>query len=119
MSKWAKYGSNFKSQGLVGDIDKIAESSIGEQTAQALAKLDAILEEMNLTKKHLASIVIYVTDYDNDAAPMNEVYDKWVDKEDPPVRICVQAYMGKFGVELRAEDIAADIWVASSSRRKL
>jgi len=105
MSKWVKHNGVLRTQGLVGDFDKIKSSSTAQQTAQALAKLDDILEEAGITRSHLLSVRIYLADLsDDNFKAMNDVYDKWVSQDGLPVRICVQAYLGEhFEIELQAE----------------
>jgi len=105
MSKWIKHGGILRTQGLVGDFDKIPGSSTAQQTAEALAKLDDILKENSLSRKNLLSVKIFLADLsDDNFAAMNEVYDKWVDQAGLPVRICVQAFLGKgFQIEIQAE----------------
>ena len=99
MSKWVIHDKFFKCQGLVGQ-----GNTVGEQTADALQRLDNILTEAGLSKQDLLSVSIYLSDYDHKFDAMNQVYDAWVDQENAPVRICVQAYMGpQYHVEIQAE----------------
>ena len=88
----------------MGDVTKVPGSSTAQQTMEALAKLDAILKEANVPRKNLLAIRIYVAEYNpNNLKEMNDVYDKWVDPEGLPTRICVEAGMGNFAVEIQAE----------------
>ena len=57
MSKWVKHAGRIETQGLVGTD---AASSIADQTAQALAKLDAILTEAGSSRDKLLSVAICV-----------------------------------------------------------
>ena len=57
MSKWVKHAGRIETQGLVGTD---AASSIADQTAQALAKLDAILTEAGSSRDKLLSVTICV-----------------------------------------------------------
>ena len=104
MSKWVKYGGILRTQGLCGDFSKMP-SSTAQQTAEALQKLDGILEEAGLKRKNLIAITIYIADISpENFEEMNSVYDKWVDPEGLPTRLCVQAKMGHgAAVEIRAE----------------
>ena len=104
MSKWVKYGGILRTQGLCGDFSKMP-SSTAQQTAEALEKLDGILEEAGLKRKNLIAITIYIADISpENFEEMNNVYDKWVDPEGLPTRLCVQAKMGHgAAVEIRAE----------------
>ena len=62
MSKWVKHAGRIETQGLVGTD---AASSIAEQTAQALAKLDAILTEAGSSRDKLLSVTIYLRDIES------------------------------------------------------
>lgn len=104
MSKWVKYGGILRTQGLCGDFSKMP-SSTAQQTTEALGKLDDILKEAGLQRKNLIAITIYIADISpENFEEMNSVYDKWVDPEGLPTRLCVQAKMGHgAAVEIRAE----------------
>jgi enamine deaminase RidA (YjgF/YER057c/UK114 family) len=111
MSQWVRHNGILRTQGLVGDFAKIPGSSTAEQTAEALGKLDDILQQAGLERRHLLSVTIFIADYDKNFDEMNAVCDKWIaekkgegDDEGSPTRICVQAYLGKgFEIELQAE----------------
>lgn len=103
MSKWVKCGGVVRTQGIVGDVSKMPGSSVGQQTEEALATLDAILKDAGVERKDLIAITIFIADYKNDFEEMNKVYDAWVDKAGLPTRLCVQAGMGGCKVEIRAE----------------
>mmetsp|Transcript_44672 Transcript_44672/g.121722 ORF Transcript_44672/g.121722 Transcript_44672/m.121722 type:complete len:153 (-) Transcript_44672:198-656(-) len=108
MSKWIKHAGVLRTQGIVGDLSQVKKSSITQQTTEALAKLDEILEAAGLTRAHLIAITIYLADIDRDFDAMNEVYDSYVDPVGLPTRLCVQAKIGHGAkIEIRAE--AADI----------
>ena len=62
MSKWVKHAGRIETQGLVGTD---AASSIADQTAQALAKLDAILTEAGSSRDKLLSVTIYLRDIES------------------------------------------------------
>lgn len=104
MSKWIKHGGILRTQGLCGDFSKMP-SSTAQQTAEALEKLDGILKDAGLKRKNLIAITIYIADISpENFEAMNSVYDKWVDPEGLPTRLCVQAKMGHgAAVEFRAE----------------
>lgn len=131
MSKWVKHAGRIETQGLVGTD---ASGSIAEQTAQALAKLDAILTEAGSSKDALLSVTIYLRDIVTHGVPalhcvsarrrrgkrathcgitqardyegMNGVYDPWLGTE-KPTRACVQTKLGStWLVEIRAQAAA-------------
>lgn len=110
MSKWVKHNGIICTQGLVGDFNKIPGSSTAEQTAEALQKLDDILVEAGVTRRHLLAVKIFIADIsDKNFQEMNAVYDKWVDPESLPTRICVEANLGPgFAIEIQAEAYCED-----------
>jgi enamine deaminase RidA (YjgF/YER057c/UK114 family) len=75
MSKWIKHGGIIRTQGLSGDFSKMPGSSVAQQTAETLEKLDAILKLAGVERKNLLAITIFLADMD-DADEMNAVYDK-------------------------------------------
>ena len=105
MSKWVSYGGIIRTQGICGDLTKCHESSTATQTAEALAKLDAILEDAGVTRGHLIAITIFIADISQaNFDEMNGVYDAWIDSNNKPTRLCVQAQIGHgAAVEIRAE----------------
>jgi len=80
-------------------------STTAQQTTEALEKLDGILNDAGITRRHLLAITIYIADISpTNFEEMNSVYDKWVDPEGLPTRLCVEAKMGHgAAVEIRAE----------------
>jgi len=102
MSKWIKHGGIIRTQGLCGDFSKMPGSSVAQQTAEALEKLDEILNSAGAERKHLLAVTIFLADM-KDFDEMNSVYDKWVDPAGLPTRLCVQAGMDDVKVEIRAE----------------
>ena len=61
MSKYVIYGGVLRTQGLCGDFSKMP-SSTGQQTKEALEKLDGILSEAGLERRNLIAITIYIAD---------------------------------------------------------
>ena len=97
--KGTKHNGRVETQGLVGTDNS---GTVGEQTAQALGKLQAILDESGSDKNKLLSVTIYVKDMDRDFEDMNKVYDAWLGDE-KPTRACVQTKLGHgWLVEIRA-----------------
>ena len=105
MSKWVKHGGILRTQGICGDLSRAATSSTAEQTAEALDKLDAILADAGLARANLLAMTIFIRDISPaNFEAMNAVYDKWIDADSKPTRLCVQAKMGHSAkVEIRAE----------------
>ena len=107
MSKWVKYGGIIRTQGICGDFDKMP-SSTAQQTAEALAKIDDILNAAGITRAHLIAVTIFLKDM-NTFEEMNGVYDKWVDPNGLPTRLCVEAKLGhNAAVEIRVEAWCAE-----------
>ena len=70
-----------RTQGLCGDFSKMP-SSTGQQTKEALEKLDGILSAAGLERKNLIAITIYIADISpENFEEMNQVYDQWVDPD--------------------------------------
>ena len=70
---------------LAGQVANDMNADVTEQTRQVLAKIDALLETCGSDKSKLLWAQLWVTDMRNFSA-MNEVWDAWIDPENPPVR---------------------------------
>ena len=105
MSKWVKHGGILRTQGICGDLSRAATSSTAEQTAEALDKLDAILADAGLARANLLAMTIFIRDISPaNFEAMNAVYDKWIDPDHKPTRLCVETRIGhEAKVEIRAE----------------
>ncbi|MGB1237360.1 MAG: RidA family protein [Pseudomonadales bacterium] len=85
---------------LAGQVAKDATADLAGQTAQILAQIESLLAEVGSTKSDVLSANIWLSDI-RQFAQMNEVWDAWVDSENPPVRACVEARLAR--VELQVE----------------
>ena len=82
MSQAVEHNGHVYLAGQVGDDQK---ADVATQTAQILAKIDKLLAECGTDKSKLLWAQLWVTDMRNFAA-MNEVWDAWIDPDNPPVR---------------------------------
>ncbi|QIZ51094.1 RidA family protein [Dickeya zeae] len=73
------------------------------QTENALASLDAILQQAGSDKRRLLDVTIFLADK-ADFAAMNAAWDAWVVAGNAPVRCTVEAKLmnPKFKVEIKA-----------------
>ncbi|MGJ8527078.1 Rid family hydrolase [Maritalea sp.] len=67
-------------------------SSVGEQTAEILAQIDDLLEEIKSGRELLVRVDIALADI-TDYQHMNAQWDKWLAQSDalPPARTCIEA----------------------------
>ncbi|MEC4563859.1 RidA family protein [Pseudomonas inefficax] len=79
----------------------------GGQTAQVLAKIDALLAEAGSDKDHLLSATIYLKNIDQDFAAMNEVWSAWLSPGQAPSRTTLQAELARAQVLVEISVIAA------------
>lgn len=83
--------------GVVGRTGTDAES----QTREVLAAIDEVLAQAGTDKSRLLSATVWLADIaDYDA--MNQAWDAWVDKENPPARATGQVPLAreKYRVEI-------------------
>ena len=91
--------------GLVFTAGQVASSApnkdVGEQTKNVLDKIDNLLKEAGTNKSNLISANIWLSNI-NDFSNMNIIWDAWIDKNNPPVRACVESKLAsdKFNVEI-------------------
>jgi len=75
---------------LAGVVAKDLRKDVKGQTEEILADIDRLLAKCGSNKSKVLSATIWVTDIRN-RAPMNEVWTRWVDPKNLPVRACVEA----------------------------
>ncbi len=64
-------------------------SSMYEQSAKALARIDESLALCGTDKSKILSAIVYITDIKQKSEMMNRAWDEWVDTENPPMRACI------------------------------
>lgn len=79
--------------------------SMYEQTKKALARIDESLALSGTNKSKILSAIVYITDMSK-KGEMNQAWDEWVDKADPPMRACI-------GVELEPPHIVEIVVTAA------
>ena len=91
---------------VAGQVAEDRKAGIAGQTRDVLAKIDALLAEAGTTRAKLVAVNVFlphITDFD----AMNEVYDAWLDRENPPARACVEARLAD--PDLRVEMTAVAV----------
>ncbi len=98
MSQAVEHGGVVYIAGQVADDGALDAAG---QTRQILGKIDRLLEECGSGKSKLLWAQLWVTDMRNFAA-MNEVWDGWIDSDNPPVRagLCSALAAPQFLVEI-------------------
>ncbi len=80
-------------------------SSMYEQSARALARIDESLALCGTDKSRILSAIVYITDMKR-KGEMNRAWDEWVDARNPPMRACI-------GVELEPPHIVEIVVTAA------
>ena len=97
MSKAVEDGDTVYLAGMTADDQS---GSIAEQTAEVLAKIDKYLAAAGTDKTKLLSALILVSDIGL-RPEMNEVWNAWIDDDNPPTRACVGVQLaGTTNVEI-------------------
>ena len=65
---------------------------IRAQTAQVLQRIDQLLRAAGTDKSRLLTAQVWLADMST-FVEHNETWNQWVDPENPPVRVCVQAQL--------------------------
>lgn len=87
---------------LAGQVASNAPGApVGEQTADILAQVDALLAEAGSSKERILSVTIYLADIAT-FAEMNAAWDAWVAPGNTPARATVEAKLAapQFTVEI-------------------
>jgi enamine deaminase RidA (YjgF/YER057c/UK114 family) len=91
---------------IAGKVARNAKGSLEEQTQDVLDQIDALLKEVGSNKSKLLAVNVYlpaIADFD----AMNVIYDAWVDRDNPPVRACVEARLADSDLKIEITAIAA------------
>jgi len=89
-----------------GQVPNDVTGNIKAQTADCLAKVDALLIEAGSDRDHILSTLIYIRTMD-DFAGMNEIWNEWIADHQKPARACVQANMAREQILIEICIIAA------------
>ena len=93
MSQAVVHGNTVYLQGLTADDPS---KDVKGQTAQILAKIDALLAQAGTDKSKLLCANIWLTDIGT-WSQMNEVWDAWVSPGNTPARATVEAKLAAPG----------------------
>ena len=91
---------------LAGLVARDTSGDVKAQTADILEQIDGYLTGAGTSKSNLLTAQLWITDMANFRA-MNEVWNAWVDPENPPARACVRA-------ELARPEILVEIMVTAA-----
>ena len=77
--------------GVVSTCGVTAEPTgdVKVQTKKVLATIDGLLEKAGTDKSKLLTAQVWLADW-RDFEDHNSVWNEWVDRQNPPVRACVQ-----------------------------
>ena len=89
MSQIVRHNGTAYLAGQVGD-----GSTVAEQTADCLARVDALLTEAGSSREKMLQAVIWLADM-ADFAEMNAVWDAWVPEGHAPARACGEAKLAR------------------------
>jgi len=79
---------------------------VSSQTEQVLAKADELLAKVGTGRANLLSATIWLSDI-GDFADMNAVWERWIDRENPPARATVEGRLAAADLRLEIQFIAA------------
>ena len=65
--------------------------TVGEQTTNTLANVDAALKQAGSSKEYILATTVWLKDIERDYDAMNVAYDEWVRTGPPPARVCVES----------------------------
>tara|TARA_R110002096_G_scaffold416576_3_gene619752 strand:+ start:200542 stop:200886 length:345 start_codon:yes stop_codon:yes gene_type:complete len=85
MSQIVEHDNTVYLSGQVGYGDTVTK-----QTKSMLTSVDELLAEVGLDKSRILSATIWLASMD-DFVEMNEVWDEWIDPDNPPTRACGEA----------------------------
>jgi enamine deaminase RidA (YjgF/YER057c/UK114 family) len=82
--------------GIVSTCGVTAEPTgdVKVQTKMVLASIDGLLEKAGTNKSKLLTAYVWLADM-RDFEEHNSVWNEWVDRQNPPVRCCVESALWK------------------------
>lgn len=89
-----------------GQVPDDLTAPIGDQAAEVLAKIDAILAEAGTDKSRILSANVWLPDI-GDFAAFNGVWDPWLPAGAAPARACVEARLANPAIKVEVAVIAA------------
>jgi len=101
MSRAVVYGETLY---LCGQTDQEG-ADVKAQTANVLAKIEALLDQYGSSRDHTLSATIYIKDMAL-FADMNSVWDAWIRDGFEPARACVEANMAAPGILVEISIVA-------------
>jgi enamine deaminase RidA (YjgF/YER057c/UK114 family) len=104
MSRIVVHGDTVYLAGLVAD--KARGKSVGEQTREILAMIDALLKQAGTDKSKLLQATIWLQDI-RTVDEMNAVWDAWVAPGATPARACIEARLQSPALMVEIRVIAA------------
>lgn len=90
---------------LAGQVPDDLTADVATQTQQVLSKIDKLLESYGSTKASLVSVQVWLSDIGN-IGTMNEVWDKWVDRDNPPCRATGGVHLARAGMAVEMVAVA-------------
>jgi enamine deaminase RidA (YjgF/YER057c/UK114 family) len=75
---------------LAGHVNGDRSEGVRGQTRRVLERIDERLQEAGTDKSKVLSVQVWLADIAT-FEEMNEIYDQWVDRANPPVRATVEA----------------------------
>ena len=84
-----------------------AGDDVEAQAKAVLAKIDERLALAGTDKSKLLSAMIWLSDIGNDFAPMNAIWEAWVDPENKPARATVEAQLARPTLKIEIQVVAA------------
>lgn len=91
---------------LCGQVADNGDATIGPQTVNMLAKVDALLKQAGSGREQILSATIYLRDM-KDFSDMNAVWDAWIPQGQAPARACVEARLARPELLVEVSIVAA------------
>jgi reactive intermediate/imine deaminase len=84
----------------------VLPDGIGAQTRNVMANLATVLNGIGLGLEHVAMVRIYLTHFQEDYKPMNEVYETYFPEGRRPARTCIGTTGLAYGARIEIDMVA-------------
>lgn len=90
---------------LAGQVAEDETADVRGQTAQILARIDALLAEAGTDKTAIVQATVWLADI-ADYTAMNTIWDPWVAEGQGPARACIEAKLADPALKVEIQVIA-------------
>lgn len=91
---------------ISGQVAEDRNGSLQEQATNILSKIDRLLAQVGSDRSKLLKVDVYLAAA-GDFNAFNEIYDAWIDPQNPPARVCSEARLADPRIKVEITAVAS------------